>query len=276
VSDDGNPVMNGQLMRRALEYAKGFDLLVIAHCEDINLTSNGVMNEGVMATRMGLAGIPHAAETVMVARDIALCELTATPLHIAHVSAEGSVRIIREAKARGVPVTAETAPHYFTLTEEAVLDYNTNAKMSPPLRTAKDREAIQQGLSDGTIDVIASDHAPHSSVEKDVEFDVAANGIIGLETSLSLSLRLVEKQVLSLNDLVTKMSVNPARILHLEPLGLKPGNPADLTIIDLDKEFTLDPHTLKSKSRNTPFDGWQLKGKAALTMVGGKAVALDT
>jgi len=276
VSDDGNPVMNGQLMRRALEYAKGFDLLVIAHCEDINLTSNGVMNEGVMATRMGLAGIPHAAETVMVARDIALCELTATPLHIAHVSAEGSVRIIREAKAQGVPVTAETAPHYFTLTEEAVLDYNTNAKMSPPLRTAKDREAIQQGLSDGTIDVIASDHAPHSSVEKDVEFDVAANGIIGLETSLSLSLRLVEKQVLSLNDLVTKMSVNPARILHLEPLGLKPGNPADLTIIDLDKEFTLDPHTLKSKSRNTPFDGWQLKGKAALTMVGGKAVALDT
>jgi dihydroorotase len=267
--------MNGQLMRRALEYAKGFDLLVIAHCEDMHLTSNGVMNEGVVATRLGLAGIPHAAETVMVARDIALCELTGAPLHIAHVSAEGSVRIIREAKGRGVPVTAETAPHYFTLTEEAVMDYNTNAKMSPPLRTARDREAVQEGLSDGTIDVIASDHAPHSSVEKDVEFDMAANGIIGLETSLPLSLRLVKEKILTLKDLVTKMSVNPARILHLEHLGLKPGNPADLTIIDLDKEFTIDPHALKSKSRNTPFEGWQIKGKAALTMVGGKVVASD-
>jgi dihydroorotase len=275
VSDDGNPVMNGQLMRRALEYAKGFDLLVISHCEDLHLTSNGVMNEGVVATRLGLAGIPHAAETVMVARDVALCELTGAPLHVAHVSAEASVRIIREAKARGIPVTAESAPHYFTLTEEAVIDYNTYAKMSPPLRTQKDMEAIQEGLSDGTIDVIASDHAPHSSVEKDVEFDVAANGIIGLETSLPLSLALVKKGILSLQDLVTKMSVHPARILHLKHVGLKPGNAADLTIIDLEKEFILDPGTLKSKSRNTPFGGWRLKGKAALTMVGGKIVASD-
>jgi dihydroorotase len=275
VSDDGSPVMNAQLMRRALEYAKGFALVVISHCEDLNLTAKGVMNEGVVATRLGLAGIPGAAETVMVARDIALCELTCACLHIAHVSAEGSVRLIREAKARGVPVTAETAPHYFTLTEEAVMNYNTHAKVSPPLRTARDREAVRQGLADGTIDVIASDHAPHSSVEKDLEFDGAANGMIGLETSLSLSLRLVEDGLLGLKDLVAKMSINPARILKLTHRGLKPGNPADLTMIDLEKRFTLYAKALQSKSRNTPFDGWQLKGKAAMTMVDGKIVAAN-
>jgi len=276
VSDDGNPVMNAQLMRRALEYAKGFDLVVISHCEDLDLTGKGAMNEGVVATRLGLAGIPNAAESVMVARDIALCELTEAPLHIAHVSTEESVRIIREAKARGAPVTAETAPHYFTLTEEAVINYNTSAKVSPPLRTARDREAVRQGLADGTIDVIASDHAPHSSVEKEVEFDVAANGLIGLETSLSLSLRLVEKGLMDLKDLVAKMSINPARILRLPHLGLKLGNPADLTILDLEKRFVLDAKALKSKSRNTPFDGWQLQGKAAMTMVGGKIVAVNS
>ena len=275
ISDDGNPVMNAQLMRRALEYAKGFDLLVISHCEDLNLTANGVMNEGAMATRLGLSGAPSAAETVMVARDIALCELTGAPLHIAHVSAEGSVRLLREAKTRGVQVTAETAPHYFTLTEEAVIEYDTNTKMCPPLRTARDREAVRQGLADGTIDAIASDHAPHSSVEKDLEFDAAANGIIGLETSLSLSLRLVDDELLSLEDLVAKMSINPARILKLKHLGLKIGNRADLTIIDLKKEFTLDARTLRSKSRNTPFDGWQLRGKAVMTMVGGEMVAVN-
>ncbi|MBW2018471.1 MAG: dihydroorotase [Deltaproteobacteria bacterium] len=276
VSDDGNPVMNAQLMRRALEYAKGFGLLVIAHCEDRNLTANGVMNEGVAATRLGLAGIPNAAETVMVARDIALCELTGAPLHIAHVSAEGSVRLIRKAKAHGLPVTAETAPHYFSLTEEAVINYDTNAKVSPPLRTAKDRDAIREALADGTIDVIASDHAPHSSIEKDLEFDQAANGMIGLETSLPLSLQLVEMGLMSLNDLVAKMSTNPARILNLGHRGLKPGNPADLTIIDPEKKFTVDPNTFKSRSRNTPFNGWELKGKAVLTMVGGKIVFDET
>jgi dihydroorotase len=180
LSDDGHAVMDAQLMRRALEYANGFGLLVISHCEDRNLTAEGVMNEGVTATRLGLAGIPNASETVMVARDIALSELTGGPLHIAHVSAEGSVRLIREAKARGLPITAETAPHYFSLTEEAVINYDTNAKVHPPLRTAKDRDAVRGGLADGTIDVIASDHAPHSTVEKDVEFDAAANGLIGL------------------------------------------------------------------------------------------------
>ena len=275
VSDDGNPVMNSQLMRRALEYAKGFGLLVIAHCEDRNLTANGVMNEGITATRLGLQGIPNAEESVMVARDIALCELTDAPLHIAHVSTEGSVRLLREAKERGLPVTAETAPHFFSLTEEAIMDYDTNARVHPPLRTAKDRDTIRLALTDGTIDVIASDHAPHSSIEKDLEFDQAANGMIGLETSLPLSLQLVEMGLMNLNDLVARMSINPARILNLPHIGLKPGHPADITIIDLEKEFTVDADTFRSKSRNTPFNGWKLKGKAVLTMVGGKIVFDD-
>jgi dihydroorotase len=272
VSDDGNPVMNAQLMRRALEYAKGFSLLVVAHCEDRNLTAKGVMNEGVTATRLGLPGIPNAGETVMVARDIALCELAGAPLHIAHVSTEGSVQLIRNAKARGLPITAETAPHYFSLTEEAVIGYNTNAKVHPPLRTAKDREAILEGIADGTIDVIASDHAPHTTIEKDVEFQHAANGLIGLETSLPLSLRLVHEGVIDFKGLVTQMSTNAARILNFDYIGLKPGNPADLTIIDPEKAFTVDAGTFRSKSRNTPFNGWELKGKAVLTMVAGKIV----
>jgi len=272
LSDDGNPVTNGQLMRRAMEYAKGFELLVISHCEDLNLTAHGVMNEGAVATRLGLAGIPNASETVMVAREIALCELTGIPIHIAHVSTADSVHLIRDAKQRGLPVTAETAPHYFTLTEEAVLSYNTNAKVNPPLRTAADREAVRKGLADGTIDVIASDHAPHSTMEKEVEFDAAANGFVGLETSLPLSLSLVEMGYLSINDLITKMSVNPARILHRDTGGLCPGKPADVTVIDLAGEFTVDARSFRSKSRNTPFDGWKLKGKAVLTVVGGNIV----
>jgi dihydroorotase len=272
VSDDGNPVMNAQLMRRALEYAKGFQLLVVAHCEDRNLTANGAMNEGVTATRLGLPGIPYAEEGVMVARDVALCELTGTPLHIAHVSTEYSVRVIREAKARGVPVTAETAPQYFSLTEEAVLEYNTHAKVHPPLRTKKDREAIREGLADGTLDVIASDHAPHSSIEKDLEFDRAANGMIGLETSLPLSLQLLHMGILELKDLIAKMSTNPARILNLPHIGLRVGNPADLTITDLGKDVVVDAGTFQSRSRNTPFNGWKLKGKALLTMVGGRII----
>lgn len=272
VSDDGNPVMNSQLMRRALEYARGFGLLVISHCEDRYLSAKGVMNEGITSTRLGLSGMPAAEEIVMVARDIALCELTDAPLHIAHVSTEGSARLIREAKSRGIRVTAETAPHYFSLTEEAVAGYDTNAKVHPPLRTARDRDAIRGSLADGTIDVIASDHAPHSSIEKNLEFQAAANGMIGLETSLSLSLRLVEDGLMGLSDLIAKMSVNPARILHIADVGLKPGNPADITVMDLDREFTVDAGTMRSKSRNTPFDGWRLKGKAVLTMVGGKVV----
>ncbi len=271
VSDDGNPVTDSQLMRRALEYAKGFDLLVISHCEDLDLAGCGAMNEGAVATRMGLAGIPNASESIAVMRDIALCELTGARLHIAHVSTTESVRAIRNAKKRGALVTAETAPHYFTLTEDAVEGYNTNAKMNPPLRSMQDREAVLEGLSDGTIDVIATDHAPHSSIEKDVEFDLAANGIIGLETSVSLSLKLVEKGVITIADLIAKMSTNPARILGLD-FGIKKGKPADITIIDPDITYKVDAAGFQSLSRNTPFDGWDMKGRAVLTMVGGKVV----
>jgi len=274
LSDDGNPVMSSQLMRRALEYAKGFDLPVISHCEDLDLAAGGAMNEGAIATRMGLAGIPNASESIMVMRDIALCELTGVPIHIAHVSTEESVRAIRDAKKRGIPVTAETAPHYFTLTEESVKEYNTNTKMNPPLRSDHDREAVCQALADGTIDVIATDHAPHSSIEKEVEFDKAANGIIGLETSVSLALKLVENGVINMARLVEKMSTNPARILGIET-GLLVGRPADITIIDPERSYRVNADDFRSLSRNTPFDQWDMKGKAVLTMVGGKIVYQD-
>ncbi len=271
ISDDGCPVTDSQLMRRAMEYAKRFGLLIISHCEDLNLLAEGVMNEGALATRMGLSGIPNACESVMVMRDIALCELTGSPVHIAHVSTMESVRAIRDAKSRGVAVTAETAPHYFTLTEDAVGRYDTNAKMNPPLRSKDDREAIRKGLADGTIDVIATDHAPHSTIEKEVEFDRAANGIIGLETSVSLSLKLVEEGILKIEELVEKMSTNPARILRIEN-GLTVGNSADITIIDPDRSYIVDVESFRSISRNTPFNGLEVKGKAILTMVGGKIV----
>ena len=271
VSDDGNPVQNSQLMRRALEYSKGFDLPVISHCEDIDLAAGGAMNEGGVATQMGLGGIPNASESIMVMRDIALCELTGVPVHIAHVSTRESVRAIKDAKKRGIPVTAETAPHYFSITDGAVKEYNTNAKMYPPLRSDQDREAVCRGIADGTIDVIATDHAPHSFIEKQVEFDRAANGIIGLETSVSLSLKLVENGVISMEVLVEKMSTNPARILGLEN-NLLIGRPADITIIDPERSYRVNADNFKSLSRNTPFDGWDMKGKAVLTMVGGKIV----
>lgn len=271
LSDDGNPVSDSQLMRRAMEYAKGFGMPVISHCEDLNLVANGVVNEGAVATRMGLAGIPNAAESIMVMRDIALCELTGSRVHIAHVSTKESVQAIRNAKKRGVNLTAETAPHYFTLTEDDVKGYNTNAKMNPPLRSSQDREAILEGLSDGTIDVIASDHAPHSYIEKKVEFEQAANGIIGLETSVSLSLKLVHDGVISLAGFVEKMSTNPAKVLGLNS-GITAGNPADITIIDPDLSYKIDSRRFRSLSRNTPFDGWNMKGKAILTMVGGKVL----
>jgi dihydroorotase len=269
LSDDGNPVSNSQLMRRAMEYAKGFGLPVISHCENLDLAANGVVNEGAVATRMGLAGIPNAAESTMVMRDIALCELTGSCVHIAHVSTKESVQAIRSAKKRGVKVTAETAPHYFTLTEDAVKGYNTDAKMNPPLRSSQDREAILEGLADGTIDVIATDHAPHSGIEKKVEFDRAANGIIGLETSVSLSLKLVQNRVISLTNLVEKLSTNPARILGLD-IGITAGRFADISIIDPYSSHKIDSSKFQSLSRNTPFNGWEMKGKAILTMVGGK------
>ena len=218
VSDDGKPVMTAGIMRRAMEYSKIFDLLVVSHCEDTTLSGKGVMNEGVVSTELGLRGIPRAAEDVMTGRDIALAELTGCRLHIAHVSTAGSVELIRAAKKREVKVTAETCPHYFTLTHEAVRGYNTMAKMNPPLRTADDVAAIRQGLQDGTIDVIATDHAPHAMDEKSGEFDYAPFGIVGLETALGLTFKLVEDGILSLSDAIRKLSLNPATILKL-PLG---------------------------------------------------------
>ena len=272
VSDDGRPVNNPELMRRALEYARGMGILVISHAEELSLVGEGVMNEGFTSTEIGLKGIPRVAEDIATVRDVMLAEYTSSPIHIAHVSTEGSVRIIREAKARGVQVTCETAPHYFTLTDDAVRGYNTNAKMNPPLREAADVAAIKAGLKDGTIDTIATDHAPHHLDEKDVEFDVAMNGIIGLETSLPLSLKLVDEGVLNLNQLIEKMSCNPSKILGLNRGTLKTGSVADITLIDPSAEWTVEADKLASKSKNSPFLGWNLKGAGACTVLAGRVV----
>ena len=275
VSDDGMPVVDSRLMRRAMEAARELGLLVIAHSEDLDLARGGVMNEGPTARRLGVQGIPNAAESITVMRDIALCELTGAPLHIAHVSTAESVRVVRAAKKRDLPVTAETGPHYFTLTDAAVAEYGAYAKMNPPLRSEKDRQAVRQGLADGTLDVIATDHAPHSDREKKGALEKAANGIIGLETSLALGLKLVADNVLSLSELIKKMATNPARILGLET-GVTVGSRADITIIDPDKVYTVAADTFQSKSRNTPFDGWTLKGRAVMTMVDGRIVFRDS
>jgi len=268
-SDDGKPVMDSALMRRALEYASSLRIPIISHCEDTHLSSGGAMNEGLVSTELGIQGIPNIAEDTMVARDIIIAEYTKTVVHIAHVSTAGAVRLIREAKGRGIKVTAETAPHYFTLTDETLRDFDTNAKVNPPLRSAEDVEAIKEGLEDGAIDVIASDHAPHASTDKEVEFDYAAFGITGLETSLALSLRLVSDGNLSLNQLILKMSTNPASILNIPKGTLKMGSDADITVIDLKKNWTVDRNKLRSRGRNTPFHGLTLTGKAILTIMGG-------
>ena len=268
-SDDGKPVMNSALMRRALEYAGSLGLPIISHCEDACLSAEGTMNEGFVSTELGLAGIPSVAEDVMVARDILLAEYTRTAVHIAHVSSAGAVLLIRQAKQRGVSVTAETAPHYFSLTEEAVRGFGTNTKVNPPLRSPEDVAALKEGLKDGTIDVIASDHAPHAITDKDVEFDYASCGIVGLETSLALSLRLVEEGALSPGDLIEKMSTKPARILRIAGGTLREGSQADVTVIDTEKPWIVDASVFHSKGRNSPFQGWTLRGKAVLTIVGG-------
>jgi dihydroorotase len=269
VSDDGRPVMNAAIMRRAMEYARVFDLLVISHCEDSSLSDKGVMNEGFVSTELGLRGIPRSAEDVMTARDISLAEMSGSRVHIAHVSTAGSVDLLRAAKARGVQITAETCPHYFTLTDEAVRGYNTMAKMNPPLRTAGDVAAIKQGLKDGTIDVIVTDHAPHGMDEKSGEFDYAPFGIVGLETALGLSFQLVKEKVLTLKELICKLSFNPASVLKIGKGTLQTGADADITIIDTDLEWTVDSSLFRSKSKNTPFNGLKLKGKAVQTIVGG-------
>jgi dihydroorotase len=272
VSDDGQAVMNGQLMRRALEYAQVFNLPVISHAEDRDLAADGVMNEGVVSTRLGLREIPSAAEDVMVFRDCSLAELTGGRLHIAHVSSGGSVDLVRQFKARGVQVTAEATPHHFTLTDEALENFDTNLKVNPPIRSSKDLAAIHQGLADGTIDAIATDHAPHSTIEKDVEFDYAAFGMIGLETALPLTLRLVEQGILSPLEALSKLTCNPARVLGIELGRLSPGLQADITLIDPRGEFTVDVNLFRSKSRNSPFHGWNLKGYAVMVLRNGKVI----
>ena len=270
-SDDGFPVMNSLIMRRALEYSRAFDLPIISHCEDLTLSEEGVMSEGLLSITLGLKGIPAEAEQIMVFRDILLAELTRGKLHICHVSTEGSVKLIRYAKKRGVNVTAETCPHYFSLTEDAVKDYDTNAKVNPPLRTKKDVDAIKEGLKDGTIDVIATDHAPHSRDEKLREFDLAPSGISGLETALGLSLRLVDEGILNINQLIEKMSVNPAQILGISSKGsLKRGSDANVTILDTKKEITVEAEKFVSKGKNTPFHGWILKGMPIITISKGR------
>jgi len=270
LSDDGKPVMDAALMRHALEYASSLDLPVIPHCEDIHLSAGGLMNEGYYSTILGLRGIPSIAEEAMTARDILIAEYTKSHVHIAHVSTRGSVRIIREAKKRGVKVTAETAPHYFTLTDEALQTYSTNLKVNPPLRSAADVAAIKEGLADGTLDAIVTDHAPHARTDKELEFEYAANGISGLETSLGLSLRLVDEGILSLPELIAKMSLNPARILKLPKGTLETGADADITVINPQLNWMVNVKTFCSKGKNSPFHGWKMRGKAALTIVGGE------
>lgn len=274
LSDDGRPLLDSRLMRRALERAAQLKMPLISHSEDPYLVEGGVMNEGPVARELGVAGIPNAAESIMVQREIALSELTGMPVHIAHVSTHESVRAIREAKTRGAPVTAETAPHYFMLTEEAVRRYGADAKMNPPLRCEADRSAIRQGLADGTIDCIATDHAPHAPEEKAVGLEMAPNGVIGLETAVPLGLSLVSDGVLPLAGLIAKMATIPARVLGL-PCGLRPGMTADITLIDPNLEFTIGATDFKSLSRNSPFVGMTVKGKAVMTIVGGRIVFED-
>ena len=272
-SDDGKCVLNAGLYRRAMEYTLPFGAPVISHAEDASLCHGWAMNEGVVSTEIGLPGAPAAAEDVMVARDILLAELTGAHVHIAHLSTAGAVRLVRDGKARGVRVTAEVTPHHLVLTEEAVRTYDPNTKMAPPLRTKRDTEALVEALADGTIDCVATDHAPHALAEKEGEFDRAAFGVVGLETAVALLLdRLVRPGLVPLPTLVSRLSRDPARLFNLPGGSLTPGGPADVTILDLERAWTVDPARFASKSRNTPFGGWPLTGGPWLTIVGGKVV----
>ena len=298
ITDDGHCVQNNELMRRACEYAKMFSLPVMDHCQDYSLVTDGVMHEGYWSTALGLRGWPAAGEEMIVARNILLAELTGAHVHCQHLSAAGSVRLLREAKKRGVPISGEACPHHFTLTDAAVAGsekfwnadgkglaksqngklpewpaYDTNFKTNPPLRSVRDREAILEGLADGTIEILCSDHAPHCDYEKEVEFDYAPFGVTGLETELALALmQLVHAKRISLPDLVAKYTVNPARLLNLEKGTLSVGSDADVTVFDPDREWIFSSEESASKSKNSPFFGWKLKGKAVATIVGGKLV----
>ncbi len=273
-SDDGRPIVNSQVMRRALEYAKQFETVIIDHCEDPNLSAGGVMHEGLSSFRLGLKGIPASSEEVMVARDCLLAQETDTAVHLAHLSTRGSVEIVRRAKALHAKITAEVTPHHLVLDDSLLEGYDTNLKVNPPLRTKADVISLQEAARDGVIDVIATDHAPHSRDEKLVEFDLAPFGINGLETCVSLILdRLVHKNKLSLQRLVEMISTAPARILRLENKGqIRPGADADLTILSLTQEVVVDVNKFRSRSRNSPLHGWKLKGAPALTIVAGKIV----
>jgi dihydroorotase len=273
VTDDGRPVMDSGLMRLALEYTQAFGIPVVDHPEDLTLSGDGTMNEGLVATRLGLRGKPNASEDIHIMRDILLAELTGGRLHLQHVSTRFGVHAIREAKARGVQVTAEATPHHLVLTDEAVEGYRTEAKMNPPLRSPADRDAVREGLRDGTLEMVATDHAPHHYDEKEAAFADAPNGIVGLETALGLVYgHLVEGGVIDLATMVERMSLAPARVFNLPGGTLKVGSPADVTIFDPNGEWKVDPSTFRSKSRNTPFAGWKLKGKPRYTIVGGAIV----
>ncbi|MFQ5645835.1 MAG: dihydroorotase, partial [bacterium] len=273
LSDDGYPVMNAELIRRALEYASMFDLPVISHCEDLDLAGDGLMHEGSVSTRLGMPSIPAAAEEVIVARDLILAELTGGLLHFAHVSTARSVELIREAKKRGVRVTAEATPHHFTLTDSSVSDFNTNTKVNPPLRSGRDVKAVKRGLADGTIDVIATDHAPHTLAEKELEYSCAPFGIVGLETALGLTVtELINPGLLSWPEAIAKLTINPARILGLDRGTLQPGAAADITIIDPRGKTRVDSSRFYSKAGNTPFNGRELTGGVKYTIVSGKPI----
>ena len=273
VSDDGRPVASAHIMRTALEYARTFNVPVIDHCEEPTLAKGWAMNEGIVGSRLGLKGLPAEAEEIMVIRDILLARLTGGHVHLAHMSTRGSVELIRWGKERGINVTAEVCPHHLSLTEEAVELYNTNAKMSPPLRTLADVEALQDAVADGTIDLIATDHAPHHYDEKEREFTDAPNGIVGLETALGVVITtLVSSGMLSINTLVDRMSVSPARIFGLPGGTLRNGAVADITVLDLERRWTVDPERFLSKGRNTPYAGRELEGMARYTIVGGRVI----
>ena len=274
LTDDGKCVQNHEMMRRALEYARMFDLPVMDHCQDYNLVGKGVMHEGAVSAALGLEGWPAVGEEIIVQRNAQLAELTGTPIHCQHLSAAGSVRILRRVRARGLPITGEVCPHHIALTDESVRSFDTNYKMNPPLRAERDVEALLEGIADGTVTILASDHAPHCEFEKEVEFDMAPFGILGLETELGLFLDLLihKKKVIDLPRLIAMYTLNPARLLKLDRGTLSVGAPADVTLIDPGLEWTVDKHASFSRSRNTPFHGWELKGRAVRTIVGGKTV----
>ena len=269
ISDDGMPVMNSYLMRKALDYARAFGIPIISHAEDANLVAHGAMNEGALSNELGLRGNPAAAEEIMVAREIALCRLTKSPIHIAHLSTAVAIEHVRRAKDDGLPITAEASPHHLHLTEESVRTYDTNFKMAPPLRTEGDVEALREALKEGVVDLIATDHAPHGEVDKLVEFDQAMNGILGLQTAVPLTLELVHEGILSPERWVQCLTTGPAHLIGQNLGTLRPGSVADVTVLDPDEKFTLRAEDLASKSLNTPFLGWTLRGKVKATIVSG-------